>query len=214
VWVPFCVRKTAPVCLHFFGISFTNETYLLSSLCYILTENISVSKDSQDSILGNDFFSSPVYSDRFCSPSSAYCRLSPDVYCPNRPQTLSCNTDIKNGDSSLRPLYVVLVRAHFYFYLKERKRTYLKRAAFWDVVPCIYCVNRRFGGTYRLHFQGRIICGRGTSVSRWLQPPWRWGDTFLRNADSHKIYTAPHPRRRNFIVTAVKTSILQYIWNP
>jgi hypothetical protein len=26
-------------------------------------------------------------------------------------------------------------------------------AVFWDVTPCGYCKNRRFGGTYRLHHQ-------------------------------------------------------------
>jgi hypothetical protein len=31
----------------------------------------------------------------------------------------------------------------------------MKKAVFWDVAPCIYGVNRRFGGTYRLHLQGR-----------------------------------------------------------
>jgi hypothetical protein len=45
----------------------------------------------------------------------------------------------------------------------------MKNAVFWDVVPCRYCVNRRFGGTYRLHLQGRKIRERGTSVRRWLQ---------------------------------------------
>jgi hypothetical protein len=45
----------------------------------------------------------------------------------------------------------------------------LKNAVFWDVVPCISCVNRRFGGTYRLHLQGRKICECGTSLCRWLQ---------------------------------------------
>jgi hypothetical protein len=33
----------------------------------------------------------------------------------------------------------------------------MKNAVFWDVVPCRSCVNRRFGGTYRLHLQGRKI---------------------------------------------------------
>jgi hypothetical protein len=28
---------------------------------------------------------------------------------------------------------------------------------FWDVAPCGSCLNRRFGGTYRLHLQGRKI---------------------------------------------------------
>jgi hypothetical protein len=25
----------------------------------------------------------------------------------------------------------------------------MKKTVFWDVAPCIYCVKRRFGGTYR-----------------------------------------------------------------
>jgi hypothetical protein len=29
----------------------------------------------------------------------------------------------------------------------------MKKAVFWDVAPCISGVNRRFGGTYRLHLQ-------------------------------------------------------------
>jgi hypothetical protein len=45
----------------------------------------------------------------------------------------------------------------------------MKNAVFWDVAPCRSCVNRRFGGTYRLNLQGRKIGKRGTSVSRWLQ---------------------------------------------
>jgi hypothetical protein len=41
------------------------------------------------------------------------------------------------------------------------------------VAPRRSCVNRRYGGTNRLHLQGRKIRKRGTSVSRWLQtePP-------------------------------------------
>jgi hypothetical protein len=31
----------------------------------------------------------------------------------------------------------------------------MKKAVFWDVAPCKSGVNRRFGGTYRLHLQGR-----------------------------------------------------------
>jgi hypothetical protein len=31
----------------------------------------------------------------------------------------------------------------------------MKNAVFRDVAPCRYCVNRRLGGTYRLHLQGR-----------------------------------------------------------
>jgi hypothetical protein len=42
-------------------------------------------------------------------------------------------------------------------------------AIFWDLVPCRYFVNRRFGGTYHLHLQGRKIRKLGSSVSRWLR---------------------------------------------
>jgi hypothetical protein len=31
----------------------------------------------------------------------------------------------------------------------------MKNAVFWDVAPCRSGVTRRFGGTYRLHLQGR-----------------------------------------------------------
>jgi hypothetical protein len=49
------------------------------------------------------------------------------------------------------------------------KAVTMKNAVFWDVVPCRSCVNRRLGGMYRLHLQGRKIGERGTSVSKWLQ---------------------------------------------
>jgi hypothetical protein len=42
----------------------------------------------------------------------------------------------------------------------------LKYAVFWDVEVCRSCVNRRFGGTYRFHLQGRNIrsvCGHADS---------------------------------------------------
>jgi hypothetical protein len=45
----------------------------------------------------------------------------------------------------------------------------MKNTVFWEVEPCRSCVNRRFGGTYRLHLQGKKICERGTNVSRWQQ---------------------------------------------
>jgi hypothetical protein len=40
----------------------------------------------------------------------------------------------------------------------------MKNAIFWDVAPCRSYVNRRFGGKYRLHLQGRKIGERGNSV--------------------------------------------------
>jgi hypothetical protein len=45
----------------------------------------------------------------------------------------------------------------------------MKNVIFWDMALCSSCVNRRFGGMYRLHLQGRKIRYRVTSVSRCLQ---------------------------------------------
>jgi hypothetical protein len=90
----------------------------------------------------------------------------------------------------------------------------MKNAVSLDVAPCRSCVNRRLGGTYHLHLQGREIRERGTSVSRWLQTeppaedtqlvrrslifyPEDGGDMFLRNDGSYNIYTTPHPRKRH-----------------
>jgi hypothetical protein len=58
----------------------------------------------------------------------------------------------------------------------------MKNAVFWDVEPCGSCVNRRFGGTYRLHLQGRKIRERGTSVSRWQQTQALHGATSQKTA--------------------------------
>jgi hypothetical protein len=56
----------------------------------------------------------------------------------------------------------------------------IKNDVFWDVVPCISRVNRRFV------------------------------DTYLRNVGSHKIYTVRHPRRRHsFSIVYVSISFLK-----
>jgi hypothetical protein len=62
----------------------------------------------------------------------------------------------------------------------------LKNAVFWDVAPCRYFVNRRFGGTGRLHLQG------------------------IRNPRSmnQREQVAASQKTAFFIVTAVKTSDL------
>jgi hypothetical protein len=81
----------------------------------------------------------------------------------------------------------------------------LKTAVFWDVTLCRSCVNRCFGGTYRLHLQGRKISERGTSVSRWLQAR---GCTQDRQ-------DATSQNAAFFIVTAVKSSNLignSFLW--
>jgi hypothetical protein len=51
------------------------------------------------------------------------------------------------------------------YFLTDRTLEYLKNVIFWDVALCRSCVTRRFGGTYRLHLQGRKIHKRGTRVS-------------------------------------------------
>jgi hypothetical protein len=59
----------------------------------------------------------------------------------------------------------------------------MKNAVFLDVASCRYFVNRRFGGTYRLH----LHCIRnlppapsGSSLADFLYAE-DGGDTFLRN---------------------------------
>jgi hypothetical protein len=47
----------------------------------------------------------------------------------------------------------------------------MKNAVFWDVAPCRSCVNRRLGGTYRFHLQGRKTREIGTRMSRWRHIP-------------------------------------------
>jgi hypothetical protein len=44
----------------------------------------------------------------------------------------------------------------------------MENVVFWNVAPCKSCVNRRFGGKYRLHLQVRKIRERGISMNRWL----------------------------------------------
>jgi hypothetical protein len=83
----------------------------------------------------------------------------------------------------------------------------MKNAVFWDMTPHRSHVNRRSGGMYNLHLQGRKIRGW---CSWWLQPPAHaafslvdfvypedGGDMSLQNVRSHKIYWARHPRRRH-----------------
>jgi hypothetical protein len=90
----------------------------------------------------------------------------------------------------------------------------MKSTIFWDTTPCSPLnVNRRFGGTYRLHLQGRkISSARNQRESRWqaellsLPPaflliiffhPEDGGDMLLRNVGWLSTdYTALYPRRQ------------------
>jgi hypothetical protein len=69
----------------------------------------------------------------------------------------------------------------------------MKNAVFCDMAPCSYCVNRRLGGTYRLHFRAeekkKKIRERGTNVSRWLQQELtNMKHNFCENYDKHSDY--------------------------
>jgi hypothetical protein len=65
----------------------------------------------------------------------------------------------------------------------------MKNVVFWDVAPCISYVNRRFGGTYRLRLKGKKNLRARNQREQVAE--------FHRNVGSHKVYTAPHPRRRH-----------------
>jgi hypothetical protein len=73
----------------------------------------------------------------------------------------------------------------------------LKSTIFWDITLCsLLSIYRRFGGTYRLHLQGRKI-----SLARWrrhIPPKRRFTLNGLHGVISQKIEL--------FITTAVRTS--------
>jgi hypothetical protein len=64
----------------------------------------------------------------------------------------------------------------------------MKSTIFWDITPCSsWKVNRRFGGTHRLHLQGRRISH--------ARNPQHGRDMFLWNISWHSLdYMALHPR--------------------
>jgi hypothetical protein len=66
----------------------------------------------------------------------------------------------------------------------------MKNVVFWDVALCRIWVNRRFGGTYRLHLQGGIIRKRRTRVSSWLQTETLVGATrCIRDGERKSVAT-------------------------
>jgi hypothetical protein len=67
----------------------------------------------------------------------------------------------------------------------------LTNTVYWDVEPCRSCVNRRIGGTYRLHIQGR------NQGERYLSPKRRF---------TQDLHGATSQNTAFFIVTAEKTS--------
>jgi hypothetical protein len=61
----------------------------------------------------------------------------------------------------------------------------MKNAVFWDVTLCCSCKNRRFGGTYSLHYQGDKN-RRANNVSS----NYQHGDTFFQNVGSYNDNTS------------------------
>jgi hypothetical protein len=77
----------------------------------------------------------------------------------------------------------------------------MKSTIFWDITPCSpLSVNRRFGGTCRLLFQGRRIRRvRNQRESRCQAELWLWRDIFLRNVGWLPTnYTTLYPRRNYY----------------
>jgi hypothetical protein len=107
------------------------------------------------------------------------------------------------------------------FPLNYLRKNNLKNAVFWDVVPCRYFVNRRFGGTYRLHLQGmrnlRAMNQREQVAVVWFIArgfliPWRCRRYLPPKRRLTKyLHGATSQKTAFFIVTAVKTSNLTRI---
>jgi hypothetical protein len=87
-----------------------------------------------------------------------------------------------------------------HYYLVIRRCLYdlsflMKSVIFWDTTPCSpLCCIRRFGGTYRLHLQGRKISSANQRASRWQAVQLNG----LHGVISQKMIL--------FITTAMKTS--------
>jgi hypothetical protein len=73
-----------------------------------------------------------------------------------------------SGFSWCPPISVLKFSVNTLIYIPEHS-FHLKIIIFWDVTPCsLLSCKRRFGGTYRLHLQGRRNnFSRNQQVSRW-----------------------------------------------
>jgi hypothetical protein len=59
----------------------------------------------------------------------------------------------------------------------------MKNAVFWDVVPCRFIKNRRFGGTCRLHLHGRRNNASGVKVLGGCQQTLQFEEYFFYHED-------------------------------
>jgi hypothetical protein len=136
----------------------------------------------------------------------------------------SCSLSQKNCQHFIEPNVSLtcsggLPRVSILKYLQFKQSHPMKNAVFWDAALCRPCVNKRFGGTYRLHLKGRNIRERGTRFSGWLQInavsrssiflPWRWRRYVPpKRRLMQDLHSATSYKTTFFIVTAVKTSNL------
>jgi hypothetical protein len=85
----------------------------------------------------------------------------------------------------------------------------IKDAVLWDVVPCESCNNRRFGGTCRLHLQGR-------KIRRLLQDPTRryvaGNGVHQFNFSSAKFLPTFADRGCRAVSAADPTAVLSVFW--
>jgi hypothetical protein len=85
---------------------------------------------------------------------------------------------------------------------------------FWDITPCSPSkFGRRFGGTYRLHFQGRRISrARNQRKGRWpaqlILRPWRWRRYVppKRRLNFNRLHGVITQKIVFFITTSVRTT--------
>jgi hypothetical protein len=94
-------------------------------------------------------------------------------------------------------------------------RGILKSIILWDITPCrTLSFNRRFGGTYRLHLQGRRnrfskpASKQVASLLNIFLRPWRWRRYVppKRRLKLNGLHGAISQKMILFITTAVKTS--------
>jgi hypothetical protein len=69
----------------------------------------------------------------------------------------------------------------------------MKNAVFWDMAPCRYFVNRRFGQTYHLHLQVALYSYLLTLVHRsWISSTLKMEAIRSSETSVNKISTRPH----------------------
>jgi hypothetical protein len=80
----------------------------------------------------------------------------------------------------------------------------LKNGVFWDVAPCGFCVNRRFGGSYSLHFQGRRTCERSL---------WYMNESWLLDSEYlHEVHNPSYGLWNEVSSTVYLWSHTPFVW--